>query len=77
MSNTATDRARSPRKTTVVGKTTTAAQGLTASGDVDGGSGDGGGDLTNLDSRTSAALEATRTPLLLLGPRSLGAAKAR
>lgn len=61
MLTTATDRARIPRKTTVVGKTT-AAQGLTASGDADGGSGDGDGDLTNLDSRMSAALEATRTP---------------
>lgn len=72
--STVTESARRPHNTTAVDKTTTAAaRGLIASGDVDGGSGDGGGDLTNLDS--SAALEATKTLLLLLG--RLASAKAR
>lgn len=69
--STVTDNAR--RNTPAVDKTTAAVRGLIASGDVDGGSVDGGGDLTNPDSRTSA--EATRTPLL--GPRRFVSAKAR
>lgn len=74
-SNTSTVTESARRNTTAVDKTTAAVRGLIASGDVDGGSVDGGGDLTNPDSRTSAASEATKTPLL--GPRRFVSAKAR